>query len=69
MNGEIKPEKVIGEAFDLICNGEELLSGSIRIYQRDLQEKVLEILGYEREEREKNFGYFLHIIFMLKNFC
>ncbi|CAG8808231.1 16844_t:CDS:1, partial [Racocetra fulgida] len=49
INDKIKPEKVIGEAFDLVCNGEELLSGSLRIYQRDLQEKVLEILGYRRQ--------------------
>ncbi|CAG8456740.1 5754_t:CDS:10, partial [Racocetra fulgida] len=62
LNDKIKPEKVIGEAFDLICNGEELLSGSIRIYQRDLQEKVLQILGYKQEEREKNFGYFLRAL-------
>ncbi|CAG8749111.1 7511_t:CDS:2, partial [Racocetra persica] len=57
-----QPEKVTGEAFDLICNGEELLSGSIRIYQRDLQEKVLGILGYKQEKREKNFGYFLRAL-------
>ncbi|CAG8749905.1 13878_t:CDS:2, partial [Gigaspora margarita] len=62
LNNKIKPEKVICEAFDLVCNGEELLSGSIRIYQRNLQEKVLEILGYSQEEQEKNFGYFLQAL-------
>ncbi|CAG8668941.1 12347_t:CDS:2, partial [Ambispora gerdemannii] len=59
---KIKPEQVICEAFDLVCNGEELLSGSIRIYQRELQEKVLEILGYGQADQEKNFGYFLQAL-------
>ena len=62
LNNKIKPEKVICEAFDLVCNGEELLSGSVRIYQRNLQEKVLEILGYNLKEREENFGYFLQAL-------
>ena len=46
----------------MVCNGEEILSGSVRIYQRNLQEKVLEILGYNQEEQEKNFGYFLQAL-------
>ena len=62
LDNKIKPEKVICEAFDLVCNGEELLSGSVRIYQRNLQEKVLEILGYNLKEREENFGYFLQAL-------
>ena len=62
LNNKISPEKIIGEAFDLVCNGEEMLSGSIRIHQRNLQEKVLEILGYSQLQREKNFGYFLQAL-------
>ena len=62
LNNKIKPEKVICEAFDLVCNGEEILSGSIRIHQRELQEKVLEIIGYNKKEREENFGYFLQAL-------
>jgi len=62
LNNKIKPEKVICEAFDLICNGEEILSGGIRIYQRELQEKVLEIIGYNKKEQEENFGYFLQAL-------
>jgi len=62
LNNKIKPEKVICEAFDLVCNGEEILSGSIRIHQVELQAKVLKILGYGQEEREKNFGYFLQAL-------
>jgi aspartyl-tRNA synthetase len=62
LNNEIKPEEVICEAFDLVLNGEEMLSGSIRIHQAELQAKVLEILGYNEEEREKDFGYFLQAL-------
>ncbi|CAG8670126.1 3793_t:CDS:2 [Ambispora leptoticha] len=62
LNNKIKPEKIICEAFDLICNGEEILSGSVRIHQAKLQEKVLEILGYDEEKRTKNFGYFLQAL-------
>lgn len=47
------------EAYDLVCNGEEIASGSLRIYQRQLQEKIFEILGFSKEEMEKHFGYFL----------
>jgi aspartyl-tRNA synthetase len=43
----------------LVCNGEELASGSLRIYQRTLQEKVFEVLGFDKKDSEKHFGYFL----------
>lgn len=62
LNNEIKPEEVICEAFDLILNGEEILSGSIRIHQAELQSKVLEIIGYSKKEREKHFSYFLQAL-------
>ena len=50
------------EAFDLVCNGEEILSGSVRIHQHDLQKKVLEILGYNKKEQGESFGYFLQAL-------
>ena len=62
LNNKIKPEKAVGEAFDLICNGEEVLSGSLRIYQRELQAKVFTILGYSPSKQEKYFGYFLQAL-------
>ena len=62
LNNEIKPEEVICEAFDLVLNGEEILSGSIRIHQAELQSKILEILGYNKERQEENFGYFLQAL-------
>ena len=62
LSNKIKPEKVICEAFDLVCNGEEVLSGSLRIYQRELQEKIFAILGYNQQKRERHFGYFLQAL-------
>ena len=47
------------QAYDLVCNGSELASGSIRIHRRELQEKVFGILGYNREQVAERFGHIL----------
>ena len=62
LNNRVNPEKVISEAFDLVCNGEEILSGGQRINSRDLQEKVLELLGYSKKKQTENFSYFLQAL-------
>ena len=46
-------------AYDLVCNGSELASGSIRIHRRDLQEKVFAILGYTPAQVQERFGHIL----------
>ncbi len=46
-------------AYDLVCNGSELASGSIRIHRRELQEKVFAVLGYSKEQVEERFGHIL----------
>ena len=46
-------------AYDLVCNGSELASGSIRIHRRELQQKVLRLLGYADDEIEERFGHLL----------
>ena len=47
------------KAYDLVCNGSELASGSIRIHSREMQEKVFNILGYSKEETDSRFGQIL----------
>ena len=47
------------KAYDLVCNGSELASGSIRIHQRELQEKIFSILGYSREDVGERFRQIL----------
>jgi aspartyl-tRNA synthetase len=53
------PAKVRARHYDLVCNGYELSSGSIRIHTRELQEKLFGLLGYSKEEAEKRFGQLL----------
>lgn len=56
---ESKPLEVRGESFDLVLNGSELGSGSTRIYQEELQEKIFKILGMSKEETRARFGHML----------
>ncbi len=51
------PEKVIAKAYDLVLNGTELSSGSIRINDYELQQKMFEALGLSEEEIEAKFGF------------
>ncbi|MGL4821374.1 MAG: amino acid--tRNA ligase-related protein, partial [Bacilli bacterium] len=53
------PEKARAQAYDLVLNGYELGGGSIRIYERDLQAKMFEVLGFSKEEAEEQFGFLL----------
>ena len=53
------PEHVSSRAYDLVINGYELLSGSIRIHDQDLQEKVFEAIGLTMESARQRFGFFL----------
>ena len=51
--------RIRSKAYDLVCNGSELASGSIRIHRRELQEKIFAILGYEKEEVNDRFRQIL----------
>ncbi|HMU45782.1 MAG TPA: aspartate--tRNA ligase [Chitinophagaceae bacterium] len=46
-------------AYDMVLNGNEVGGGSIRIYQRELQEKMFEALGMDKEEQQHKFGFLL----------
>jgi aspartyl-tRNA synthetase len=53
------PSSVLCNAYDLVCNGYELSSGSIRIHRRELQAKIFKSLGYSDEEAQRRFGHML----------
>ena len=53
------PGKVISTQYDLVCNGYELCSGSLRIHTRKLQEKVMQLIGLDLKEARKQFGHLL----------
>jgi aspartyl-tRNA synthetase len=53
------PLTVIGQLYDLVANGTELASGSIRIHRPDLQQKVLSLVGIPPEEAKRRFGAML----------
>lgn len=53
------PEHCYSRAYDLVLNGYELLSGSIRIHDQALQEKVFEAIGLSPEKAKERFGFFL----------
>ncbi|MBW1979601.1 MAG: aspartate--tRNA ligase [Deltaproteobacteria bacterium] len=57
-----EPEKVRARAYDLVLNGNEIGGGSIRIHQQPLQEQVFAVLGIDREEARKKFGFMLEAL-------
>jgi aspartyl-tRNA synthetase len=56
---ESHPGEVRAAAYDLVCNGYELASGSIRIHERAIQQRIFELLNYEPEEIYRRFGHML----------
>jgi aspartyl-tRNA synthetase len=53
------PGAVLSEQYDLVCNGFEVAGGSIRIHERPLQRKIMELIGFSFEEAMDQFGHML----------
>ncbi|MGG2029002.1 aspartate--tRNA ligase [Gottfriedia sp. S16(2024)] len=53
------PGSVKAQAYDLVLNGYELGGGSVRIYERDIQEKMFKCLGFSEEEAQEQFGFLM----------
>jgi aspartyl-tRNA synthetase len=53
------PGAARGQQYDLVCNGEEIAGGSIRIHRRDVQETIFDLIGLDVEEAQERFGHML----------
>jgi len=56
---DTNPGEVLSDAYDMVCNGYEMASGSIRIHRRDIQLKMFQMLGLKDEEIQAKFGHML----------
>jgi aspartyl-tRNA synthetase len=53
------PASILSDAYDMVCNGYETASGSIRIHRRDIQNKIFQMLGHKDEGIQIKFGHML----------
>ncbi len=53
------PGKVLSQQYDLVCNGYEVAGGSIRIHNRDIQEKIFALIGLDVDQAKERFGHML----------
>ncbi|MCQ6278217.1 aspartate--tRNA ligase [Bacillus sp. EB600] len=57
---ETEPEKVHAQAYDIVLNGYELGGGSLRIFERDIQERMFSVLGFTPEAANEQFGFLMN---------
>ncbi|MGV0041397.1 aspartate--tRNA ligase [Mycobacterium colombiense] len=59
--GDIETDtgNVLADAYDIVCNGNEIGGGSIRIHRRDIQERVFAVMGLDHAEAQEKFGFLL----------
>jgi aspartyl-tRNA synthetase len=53
------PGSALAYAYDIVCNGNEIGGGSIRIHRRDIQERVFAVMGLDKDEAQAKFGFLL----------
>jgi aspartyl-tRNA synthetase len=53
------PEKIYATCYDMVLNGVELASGSIRVHRPDIQQKIMDVVGFPKELAEERFGFLL----------
>jgi aspartyl-tRNA synthetase len=53
------PGSALASAYDIVCNGNEIGGGSIRIHRRDIQERVFAVMGLAKAQAEEKFGFLL----------
>jgi aspartyl-tRNA synthetase len=56
---DTEPGSILSDAYDMVCNGYEMASGSIRIHRRDIQTKIFQLLGLKDEDIQAKFGHLL----------